>query len=126
METRTMQTDTDNFIREIPVSAPGPRPAAAQPTVACGECGHRFVTTVVTERTPGGGEQWHFLCPHCGHRYDVCRISAQGVELRHQLESVKAQLRLAPQRTDLAEKRDDLLAKLAAEITDLTTPPKPE
>lgn len=95
-------------------------------TVTCDHCRKRFTQTVVTERTPGGGEQWHFLCPHCGHRYDVCRISAQGLEFRRQLESVKAQLRLAPHSDALAAQRDALLVVLAAEITDLTTPPKPE
>ena len=88
--------------------------------ITCDSCSHRFTPSVVTQRPPGGGEQWHFACPSCGHRYDVCRISRQGIELRSQLESVKAQLRLAPHRDDLAAQRDDLQTKLAAEITDLT------
>ncbi len=106
--------------------------------ITCDSCSHRFTPTVVTEQVTGfmesvltqrvstDGELWHFACPSCGHRYDVCHITRQGIELRRQLDSVKAQLRLAPHNTALAAQSGDLLAKLAAEITDLTTPPTPQ
>lgn len=86
----------------------------------CDTCHTSFAPNVQTTRISGGGEQWHFLCPHCGHRYDVCRITRQGVDLRRQLDSIKSQIRLAPHNEELETKRDDLLAKLEAEITDLT------
>ena len=86
----------------------------------CDTCHKSFAPNVQTTHVSSGAEIWHFTCPHCGQRYDVCHITRQGVELRRQLESVKAQIRLAPHDEGLETKRDDLLAKLEAEITDLT------
>ena len=124
MEIRNIQTDTDNFIK--PIVAVDNRPPA-HPThgnnVTCGECGMHFATSIQTNRTSGGGEQWHFLCPHCGHRYDVCHITRQGIELRRQIESVKAQLRLAPHDEELTQKKERLQAAYAAEVTPLSSVP---
>lgn len=86
----------------------------------CDHCKTPITARILTEPTSGGGEQWHFTCPHCHHRYNICRITPHGVELRRQIDSLKAQLRLAPHRTDLATQRDTLLSQLTAEITDLT------
>jgi hypothetical protein len=122
--------------------------------VTCNSCSHRFAPAIVTERVTGfmesvlseqvstDGELWHFACPQCGRRYDVCHITRQGIRLRRQMESVKAQLRLAPHRTDLAQKREQLQAAYLQEVTSLitlgydndggltnavlTTPPTPE
>lgn len=47
---------------------------------------------------------------NCGHTYPVCRINRRGKQVRAQLESVKAQLRMAPHRQDLIKKREELEA----------------
>lgn len=95
-------------------------------TATCDQCKRRFTINMKTERISGGGEQWSFACPFCAHCYEVCRITRRGIELRRQLDSIKAQLRLAPHNEDLAVQREALLVALEAEITDLTTPHLPE
>lgn len=118
-----MRTDTDNFVRPVIATVDHPRspnPVHSARSATCGECGQRFSPNIQTTRISGGGEQWHFICPHCGHHYNVCRITRQGIELRRQLDSIKSQIRLAPHDGSLVEKRDALLVALEAEITDLT------
>lgn len=88
--------------------------------ITCNHCRKPFTPTVQTSRTAGGGEHWYFTCPHCHHNFTVCTITPHGIELRRQIDSIKAQLRLAPHNTDLATQRDTLLSQLTAEITDLT------
>lgn len=88
----------------------------------CDHCHKTFPIKIKTVRTPGGGEAWSFTCPHCNHSYTVCTITPQGVELRRQIESIKAQLRLAPHREDLATQKEQLQAALQAEITSTIEP----
>lgn len=133
MQIRNIQTDTDNFIRPAIATVDSPPPAqpARANSVTCNACSRRFAPAIVTERVtrfiksvlseqiPTGGELWYFVCPHCAHRYNVCHISRQGIELRHQLNSIKSQLRLAPNRIDLAQQKEQLQAAYLQEVTSL-------
>lgn len=130
MEIFNIQNDTDNLSRPVLAAVDTPLPERAN-NVTCGECGKRFATAIKTERVTRfiesvlseqihtNGELWYFLCPHCGHRYNVCHISSRGVELRRQLNGIKSQLRLAPHREDLAAQRDALLSELDTQSVSL-------
>jgi hypothetical protein len=36
-----------------------------------------------TSGAEDGSETIYFVCPHCQQRYDVCRVSAEGICLRN-------------------------------------------
>ena len=82
----------------------------------CDHCHKPFPIAIKTTRITGSGERWSFTCPHCYHTYTVATITPHGVELRRQIESLKAQLRLAPLNTDLIERRDQLQADLRTQV----------
>lgn len=94
--------------------------------INCDHCAAVFAPQLKTGREPGGTELAFFICPNCAHVYNVYRITRAGRALRKQIDGLRDMLTLAPNNVWLIAQRDDLLKKLQAEITDLTTPPTQE
>lgn len=57
--------------------------------VTCDQCGKSFGISLKADTLPDGGERWWFKCLHCGHRTEVADITAEGVQIREQLERLK-------------------------------------
>lgn len=57
--------------------------------VTCDQCDKKFGPTVKVDKREDGGERWWFQCLHCGHRTEVADITAEGVQIREQLERLK-------------------------------------
>lgn len=58
-------------------------------TVRCDGCTQEFTIDVRADVGEDGGEVMYFVCPHCERRYDVARVSAEGVRLRRQMAVVQ-------------------------------------
>lgn len=58
-------------------------------TVRCDGCTQEFGIAVKADVGEDGGEVMYFVCPHCEKRYDVARVSAEGVRLRKLMAKVQ-------------------------------------
>ena len=58
-------------------------------TVRCDGCTQEFTIDVRADVGEDGREVMYFVCPHCERRYDVARVSAEGVRLRRQMAVVQ-------------------------------------
>lgn len=58
--------------------------------VNCDVCGKRFGPSLKAEPLADGGELWWFACEHCRYQYEAARISARGLEIRAEMEALKA------------------------------------
>lgn len=82
---------------------------------AAGGCGHVFTPRVRVRSSRVGGEDWMFRCPRCQRRYDMVHITARGVEVRGELDRVRADAEMT------ADVREARIAELQDELTRETT-----
>lgn len=85
-------------------------------TVACDQpqCGHVFAPRIRV-RVDVTGESWSMRCPRCSTRYDMVHITPRGLEVRDELDRVRADATLTP------EVREAEIVRLQAELAGETT-----